>query len=87
MENLLVIQENEFSATKSMHPLKVQLLYTHASKLVTSDVQICFPSPYLNLHAKYSICICHEAEVAPVSPTQNPPRNQLKMRQISDSQL
>ena len=51
MENLLLIQENEFSPTKLMHPLKVQLLYTHASKLVTSDVQICFPAPYLNLHA------------------------------------
>ena len=54
MENLLVIQENKFSVTKSMHPLKMQLMYTHANKLVTSDVQVCFPAPHLNLHAKYS---------------------------------
>ena len=54
MEILLVIQENEFSLTKSMHPLKMQLLYTHANKPVTSVVQICFPAPYLYLHAKYS---------------------------------
>ena len=43
MENLLVIQENEFPVPKSMHPLKMQLLYTHANKLVTS-VQISFPA-------------------------------------------
>ena len=54
MENLLVIQENEFSVTKSTHPSKMQPLYTRVNKLVTSDVQICFPALYLNLHAKYS---------------------------------
>ena len=32
----------------------MQLLYTQANKPVTSDVQICFPAPYLKLHAKYS---------------------------------
>ena len=54
MENLLVIQEDEVLITKSMHPSKMQPLYTRVNKLVTSDVQICFPAPYLNLHAKYS---------------------------------
>ena len=29
MENFLAIQENEFSVTKSMHPLKMQLLYNN----------------------------------------------------------
>ena len=44
MENLLVIQENAFSFTKSMHPSKkMQPLYTRVNKLVASDVQICFP--------------------------------------------
>ena len=43
MENLLVIQENEFPVTKSMHPLKMHLLYTNSNKLVTS-VQISFPA-------------------------------------------
>ena len=51
IENLLVIQENEFPVTKSIHPLKMQLLCTHANKLVTRDVQICFQAPYLSLHA------------------------------------
>ena len=37
-----------------MYPLKTQLLYTHANTLATSEVQICFPAPHLNLHAKYS---------------------------------
>ena len=54
MKNLLVIQENEFSVTNSMHPSEMQPLNTHVNKLVTSDVQICFPAPYFNLRAKYS---------------------------------
>ena len=54
MESLLFIQENEFFVTKSIHPLKMQLLYTQANKLVTSDGQICFPAAYLNLHAEHS---------------------------------
>ena len=54
MDHLLVIQEIEFSVTKSMHPSKLQPFYTHVNTLVTSDVEICFPAPYLNLHAKYS---------------------------------
>ena len=70
MKNLLVIQENELLITKSMHPSKMRPLYTHVNKLVTSDVQICFPAPYLNLYAKYSL-ICRtrpEAVLALVSP-------------------
>ena len=51
MENLLVIQENKFLVTKSKHPSNMQPLYTRVNKLVTSDVQICFPAPYLYLHA------------------------------------
>ena len=72
IENLLVIQENEFPITKSMHPLKMQLLYTHANKIVRSDVQICFPAQYLN---KFACYILPHAEhdpgpkLAPVSPT------------------
>ena len=37
-----------------MHPSKMQPLYTLVNKLVTTDVQICFPTPYHNRHAKYS---------------------------------
>ena len=37
-----------------MHSSKMQPLYTHVNKLITSDVQICLLAPYLNLHAKYS---------------------------------
>ena len=54
MENLFVIQENEFSVAESMHHSQMQPLYTNVNKLVTIDVQISFPAPYLNLHAKYS---------------------------------
>ena len=54
MESLHVMQENELTVTNSLHPLKMQLLYTHANKLVTGDVQICISAPYLCLHAKYS---------------------------------
>ena len=32
----------------------MQPLCTHVDKLVTSNFQICFPAPYLSLHAKYS---------------------------------
>ena len=67
IENLLVIQENEFSVTKSMHPLKMQLLYTHANKLVTSNViQLHILICMLNI----TICrTCPDAELVPVSPT------------------
>ena len=45
------------------------ILCTRVNKLVTSDVQLCFPAPYFNLHAKYShMPSCLEAAVAPVSP-------------------
>ena len=54
MKKLLVIQENEFSITKSMHPSKMQPLFTHVNKLVTNDIQIRFRTPYLNPHAEYS---------------------------------
>ena len=54
MKNLLMMQENEFSDTISMYPSKVQPLCTHVDKLVTSNLQICSPVPYLSLHAKYS---------------------------------
>ena len=52
MENLLIMQEDEFSGTISMYLLTVQPI--HVDKLVTSNLQICFPAPYLSLHAKYS---------------------------------
>ena len=48
------MQENEFSGTQSMYPSTVQQLSTHVDKLVTSNLQIFFPAPYLSLHAKYS---------------------------------
>ena len=48
------MQENEFSGTLSMYHSTVQPLCTHVDKLVTSNLQICFPAPYLSLHAKYS---------------------------------
>ena len=54
MKNLLIMQENEFSGTISMYPSTVQPLCTHVDKLVTSNLQICFPAQYLSLHAKYS---------------------------------
>ena len=54
MKNLLIMQENEFSGTQSMYPSTVQPLCTHVDKLVTNNLQICFPAPYLILHAKYS---------------------------------
>ena len=63
------MQENEFTVTKSTDPLNMQLLYAHANKLVTSDVQICFAAPYLNLHAKYSHMLNMPGyELVPVSP-------------------
>ena len=37
-----------------MYPSAMRPLCTHVDKLVTSNFQICFPSPYLSLHAKYS---------------------------------
>ena len=49
-----------------MYPSTVQPLCTHVDKLVTSNLQICFPAPYLSLHAKYSHM--PEAKLAPVSP-------------------
>ena len=54
MKNFLIMQENEFSGTISMFPSTMQPLCTHVDKLVTSNFQICFPAPYLSLHAKYS---------------------------------
>ena len=48
MNNLLIMQENEFSSTISMYPSTMQPLCTHAGKLLTSSFQICFPAPYLN---------------------------------------
>ena len=54
MRNLLIMQENEFSGTISMYPSTMQPLCTHVDKLVTSNFQICFPTTYLSLHAKYS---------------------------------
>ena len=70
MKNLLIMQENEFSGTISIYPSTMQPLFrpTHVDKLVTSNFQICFPAPYLSLHAKYSLCrTCLEAELALVS--------------------
>ena len=70
MRNLLIMQENKFSGTKSMYPSTMQPLCTHVDKLVTSNFQICFPAPYLILHAKYShMPNMPEAELAPVSPS------------------
>ena len=54
MKNLLIMQENEFSGTISLYPSTVQPFCTHVDKLATSNLQICFPAPYLSLHAKYS---------------------------------
>ena len=48
MKNLLIMQENEFSGTKSMYPSTMQHICTHVDKLVTSNFQICFPAPYLS---------------------------------------
>ena len=65
------MQENEFSGTISIYPSTMQQLCrpTHVDKLVTSNFKICFPAPYLSLHAKYSHCrTCPEAKLAPVSP-------------------
>ena len=58
IKNLLIMQENEFSGTISIYPSTMQPLCrpTHVDKLVTSNFQICFPAPYLSLHAKYSHC-------------------------------
>ena len=36
-----------------MYPSTMQPLCTHVNQLVTSNFQICFPDPYLSLHAKY----------------------------------
>ena len=54
MKNLLIMQENEFSGTIPIYVSTMQPLCTHVDKLVTSNFQICFPAPYLSLHAKYS---------------------------------
>ena len=54
MKNLQIMQENEFSVTIWIYPSTMQHLSTHLDKLVTSNFQICFPAPYLSLHAKYS---------------------------------
>ena len=54
MKNLLIMQENEFSGTISMYPSTVQPFCTNVDKLATSNLQICFPAPYLSLHAKCS---------------------------------
>ena len=70
-KHLLIMQENEFSGTISIYPSTMQPLCrpTHVDKLVTSNFQICFPAPYLSLHAKYSHCRTYpEAELGPVSP-------------------
>ena len=55
MKKILIMQVNEFSGTISMHPSTMQPVCTHVDKLVTSDFKLCFPAPYLSLHAKY----CH----------------------------
>ena len=54
MKNLLFMQENEFSGATSKYTSTMQPWYTHVNKLVTSNFQICFPAPYLSLHAKHS---------------------------------
>ena len=54
MENLLIVKKYELWVTKSTHLLKMQPFYAHANKLIASDVKICFPALYLNLHAQYS---------------------------------
>ena len=54
MKIYLIVQENEFSGTISIYPSTMQPLCTHVDKLVTGNFQICFPAPYLSLHAKYS---------------------------------
>ena len=52
MKDLLIMQENEFSGTISMYTLhNAASMCTHVDKLVTSNFQICFPAPYLCLHA------------------------------------
>ena len=58
MKNVLIMQENEFSGIISIYPSTMQPLCrpTHVDKLGTSNFQICFPAPYLSLHAKYSHC-------------------------------
>ena len=67
MENLCIIQENEFSVTESMHPSKMQPFYTYLNELVTSGVsQIHILTCMLNI----AICrTCPEAVLPPVSPT------------------
>ena len=48
------MQENEFYGIISMYPSTMQPLCAHVDKLVTSIFQICFPTPYLRIHAKYT---------------------------------
>ena len=54
MKKTLIMQENEFSGTISMYPSTMQPFCAHVDKLVASNFQICFPAPFLRLHAKYS---------------------------------
>ena len=54
MKKLLIMQENEFFGTLPIYPSTMQPFCTHVDKHVTSNFQICFPAPYLSLHAKYS---------------------------------
>ena len=69
-KGILIMQENEFSGAISMYHSTMQALCTHVNKLVASNFKICFPAPYLSLHAKYShMPNMPEAELAPVSPT------------------
>ena len=74
MKNLLIMQENEFSGTIYMYPSTVQPLCTHVNKLVTSNLQICFPAPYLSLHAKYSYILnMPRGRTSPGLPYSQPP--------------
>ena len=69
-KGILIMQENEFSGAISMYHSTMQALCTHVNKLVASNFKICFPAPYLSLHAKYShMPNMPKAELAPVSPT------------------
>ena len=87
MKNLLIMQENEFSGTISIYPSTMQPLCrpTHVDKLVTSNFQICFPAPYLSLHAKYSLCrTCPKAELDIPKYTGMSPKSTRFLRQLVD---
>ena len=55
MENLLVIQENEFSVSKSMHPCSsCMLMQTNSSQVMSKYVSQLHIFIIINLHAKNS---------------------------------